>query len=78
MITKTFSEEEIQTNGDLAVANMSFRETADMADLFMYLSDNSNLKQLDLWPEMQAKIEAMRELYAKRMREPLNGMRASI
>lgn len=59
--------EEIRTNGDAAVANMSFREIADMIEMFFDLSADCNLEQLDFLPQTVAKIKAMRELYIERM-----------
>lgn len=74
MIEKFISETDIQTNGDVAVANMSFRETADIIHTFMILSEN-------LSPEfdwIQDKVEAMRKLYHERMRQPIGGIKASV
>ena len=70
MRAKLIPQEEIITNGDVAVANMSFRETSDIIAAFMDISRDCNLATLDFSSEFRAKVAAMRELYMERMHKP--------
>ena len=70
MRAKLIPQEEIITNGDAAVANMSFRETSDIIDAFMVISLDRNLATLGFSSEFRAKVAAMRELYIERMHKP--------